>query len=372
MRYLNRILFALTIPAILFLGSCGDDDGANIDNFDRKAMLENISQNIILPAFANFETETTDLKDAITTLANDVNAANLDNAQQAWLNAALSWSYAEMFMMGPIDQMVVAYSIQNWPASPANIEEGINTTETINEAYIESIGSSKKGLPAIEYLLFDFDNGDQVILDQLLDSENRRAYLEALAQNLNTIATNLYQGWKPDGGNYISTFTSSTGKDAASSANVLANEFLMLIEDVRRSKIGVPLGKSSMGTILPEMVEARFSGESLKLMLRNLDAIEDVFLGTGTNGDQLGYYDYLNALNAEYQGMPLADVIADQMSTFRAAINGINDPLKTAVLNQTEAVEQAFTEGQKLVVLTKTDMISRLGLSVTYVDNDGD
>lgn len=370
-KVFNRIFVPIAFLTVLLISSCSNDD-ENVDNFDREAMLQNIAQNIILPAFADFESETADLESSINNLVNDVNATNLDNAQQAWLNAATSWNYAEIFMMGPVDQLVLAASIQNWPTSTAGIEESINTTEPINETYISNLGSTRKGLPAIEYLLFDFNNGDQVIIDQLASSANRRAYLQALSARLNTIAALVNEGWKADGGNYVSTFTSSTGKDAASSTNVLANEFLMLIEKVKNRKLGIPLGKSSLGTQIPENVEARFSGESLKLMSKNLEVIEDVFLGTGTNGDLLGYADYLNALNAEYQNQPLADVIASQITTLRQELNDITDPLKTALQTQTQQVEEAYTEAQKLVVLTKTDMMSRLGLSVTYVDNDGD
>lgn len=370
MKYLNRILFFFIVATVLFTSACSDDEAGNVDNFDRESMLENIGQNIILPAFEDFETETADLETAVSTLINDVTATNLDAAQQAWLDATLSWKYAEMFMMGPVDQMVLSSSIQNWPTSTAGIEEAIDTTEPINAAYVEGIGSTKKGLPAIEYLLFDFNNGDQAILDLLNNSANRRDYLTALTRRLHTIAAEVNQGWKPDGGNYIATFTGSTRKEG--STNILANEFLMLIERVKNEKLGIPLGKKSMGTQLPENVEARFSGESIKLMLRNIDAIEDVFTGDVNTDQQPGYADYLDALNADYQGELLSTVIQNQLNTLRAEINDINDPLKIALQSQTQEVEEAYTEAQRLVVFTKTDMMSNLGLLVTFDDNDGD
>ena len=367
-----RPLLFLFLLALLLTASCSDDEPGNRDNFDRESMIENLGYNIILPAYENFETETAALEAAVSSLSNEVNATNLDKAQQAWLDAAQAWSNAEMYMMGPIFQMAISASIQNWPTSTAGIEEAIDTNEEITNAYIENLSSSRKGLPAIEYLLFDFTNGDQAILDQLSTSANRRAYLEALTENLNAIAESLNQAWQPDGGNYISTFTSATGKDVASSANVLANDFLILIEKIKNLKLGTPLGKKSMGTPLPENVEARFSGESLKLIHANLNAIEDVFLGTGVEGDQLGYADYLNELNATYNGELLAEVIQSQIATLRSELQDINDPLKLAIDNQTQQVEEAYTAAQRLVVLTKTDMMSQLGLTVDYVDNDGD
>lgn len=371
---ISLLIASIVIPA--FLSSCNNDDLSNEDNFDRGEMLENIGNNIILPAFDQFESATSQLQSTITTLTGEVNQANLDVVQDAWLNTIVTWKYAEMFMFGPVDQMVAAPGIDNWRAdnvtNTLGIEEAIDTNQEINASYIEGIGATRKGLPAIEYLLFNFEEGDQAILDQLNASENRRAYLSALSERVNQIATAVNEAWKPGGGNYIETFTGSTGKSAASSVNVLANEFLMLIERVKNHKLGIPLGKRSMGTLLPENVEARFSAESLVLMQRNIDAIEDVFLGTGASGDQQGYADYLNALNAEYNGQPLADVIANQIEDLRASVSAINDPLKTALEIQNAQVEEAYNAAQRLVVFTKTDMMSNLGLLVTYTDNDGD
>ena len=369
--HLVRIFFSVfSLGAILLLVSCNNDEEGNQDNFNRQALLENVGNNIILPAFADFSEKALALKAASDTLANEVTLENIAAVQDAWLAAKLSWKYAEMFEFGPVDQLIAAPLIDNWPTNTVGIEEALDTTATINAEYIETLGSTRKGLPAMEYLLFE--GGDQVALDRFINDQRRLQYLAALADRINTLAAQLFHEWDPAGGNYLSTFTSSTDKSAGSSINVLANNFLMLVEEVKNKKLGIPLGKSSMGTLLPENVEARFSRTSLVLIERNLDAIEDVFTGTGVNGDLEGYADYLDALGAQYQGQPLSEVINLQIADAREKVQAVTVPLKEAVQTQTAQVDEAYVNFQRLVVLTKTDMMSNLGLLVTYTDNDGD
>ena len=55
---------------------------------------------------------------------------------------------------------------------------------TIDDAFIESIGSSSIGLGALEYLLFDPEGGNDALLAHYTTAENadrRRVYLLAVA-----------------------------------------------------------------------------------------------------------------------------------------------------------------------------------------------
>ena len=57
---MKNILFAITI--LLFI-SCGEDDpvASNTDSFDRAAMLTNWADNIIIPAYTDYETKLSSL-----------------------------------------------------------------------------------------------------------------------------------------------------------------------------------------------------------------------------------------------------------------------------------------------------------------------
>ncbi len=354
----------------LYLAGCSEDDPSERISFDRETMLANMTGDVILPAFDQFASRAGDLEAAVEALRNEPGAASLSEAQAAWLEAAKSYKRAEMFMMGPMDQQNAAAMLNNWPTNVTGIEEELEGTEPVDETYFQQLGSTRKGFPALEYLLFDWKNGNSAVLEKLQSSSRRLDYARAAASDIARIASSLETAWAPEGGNHAAVFKAATGTDAAGSVNVLANEMVKLTEVVKNLKLGVPLGKKSMGVLLPENVEARFSANSIALALENLAAIEAVYSGNGQAFES--YHANLEAVNATYNGQPLGDVILSEISTLRQELQAIDGPLQTAVEDQYDQVEKAYNSAQRLVVLLKTDMISSLGLLITFTDNDGD
>ncbi len=375
-RFTSKVLnyFSSITVILLIIGivGCSDDESEPTVEFDRATLLNNIGNNIILPSFDDFQQQTEALNATVSVLAQEVNQQNLDAAQTAWLSAASAWKKTEMFDLGPIDQLNVKFDIQNYPVNVIGVEDEIETNETFTQDYVEALATNRKGVSTIEYLLFDLDNGDAAVLNLLTTDTKRLAYLSAIAENLASVAGTVNEGWQATGGNYLATFLGSTGTSAASSVNVLANEMIMLIEEIKNEKIGVPLGKKSMGVLLPDNVEARFSGLSRDLILANLISIEQVFKGQGTNGDMLGYADYLDAVNAEFEGEALSSVILTEINTLRAHLTNIDGPIQEAIESDVADVEAAYVSSQRIVRLVKTDMINALALTVTFTDNDGD
>ncbi|MDQ3534753.1 MAG: peptidase M75, Imelysin, partial [Bacteroidota bacterium] len=158
-----------------------------------------------------------------------------------------------------------------------------------------------------------------------------------------------------------------------SSFGELVNELNFDYEVIKNPKVGIPLGKKSLGQKLPESVEAYYSGISKDLALLNVKAIEDIYSGrskAGTEGK--GLDDYLNQLNAQYNGGFLSAAINSQFDIVKSKIQVIPDPLSDAIINHQNIVEEAYSEIQKMVVLLKTDMPSAMGVLITYQDNDGD
>lgn len=367
---MKRLFTFAFLLSILFSAGCSDDDPDRQISFDREAMLENMTNDIILPAFGGFSDRAVSLANAVATLRDTPSGENLQAAQSAWLDAARAYKRAEMFMMGPMDQQSAAAMLNNWPANTAGIDEELEASTPVDSEYIQQLGSTRKGFPAAEYLLFDRTSGNEAILNQLSDSERRRNYLAALGADIARIAESIENGWAPEAGNYAATFRAATGTDAASSMNVLANEMVKLTEVVKNLKLGVPLGKKSMGVLLPENVEARFSGHSIELILENLAAIEAVYSGNNQAFDS--YHSNLEVVGAMRGDQPLGNVILSEISTLRSELQAIDGPLQEAVESDFDQAEAAYNSAQRLVVLLKTDMISSLGLLITFTDNDGD
>jgi predicted lipoprotein len=317
---------------------------------------------LIIPAYNDFEDETTSLQQTIETFTSQPTEDKLVLAQNAWKAAKLSWKKAEAFNFGPIDQLAIETSIDLWPTTANGIEEAIQNYDG-SATYLESIGSNRKGLPAVEYLLFHADNAQ--VINEFAD-QHRKDYLELLTQALAENAATLVGEWE---NGYKNTFIRNTANNANASTTLLSNEMIFLLETVKNYKVATPLGLRTLSDPLPDQVESLYAGISLDLIEENLNVIESIF--TGKDGQ--GFDDYLDALNIDDgEGHSLSTTIRQQIEKSRQSLDVIKDPLQEAVLNQKEEVEQLFIDLQELTVLMKNDMMSRLGLLVIFSDNDGD
>ncbi|UOE46248.1 imelysin family protein [Mucilaginibacter sp. SMC90] len=376
MRKITLGALLLFATGLILVQSCsksgaGNNGGDKSDNtFDRKALLTNMSANIILPAYTSFQASASALNDAVIAFNSSPDAAKLTAAQNAFTAAYKQWQSTSEFDFGPANQINFRVSVNTYPADLSQISANINSG-AYNPGLLANLAA--KGLPAIDYLLFGAGADNAAILTQYTtDSHaaNRKTYLAALALEIKTSATTVLSSWN---GAYKSTFLSADGTDVGSSLGQLVNQLVYDYEIIKNYEIGVPAGVQSMGTVFPQKVQAYYSKTSLQLTLLHIQAMQNLYLGKSAAGDGLGLDDYLAKINAKYSdGKPLNDVIKAQFAAAIAKLQVLTDPLADNIRNNPTAVTAAYTELQKLTVLLKTDMTSSLGILITFGDNDGD
>lgn len=361
------ILSILSLVFLLLL-SCETKDSDGKGTFEREILLENIAANLIIPSYQQFSESSQELLQATNNFTQTPNEENLLILQTAWKQASEDWNKCETYnYFGPVVDSSFVTRLNNFPTDPSSIESKISSTDDLSSSYLESQSSKVKGLPAIEYLIFSPDGNAAVVSS--FQSERRTAYLTALSENLNEKATSLNSSWAA----YESKFLSSTGSDAGGSTNLLVNSMIQAVEQIKNIKIGEPFGKKSTGGIKPDKVEALYSSHSLALIKADLTAIEKTFLGKKDTTDGIGFDDYLDHVNAKWQdNQLLSERIKQQFANINTAIDEITVPLDQAVSTQPDQVEKVYNALTSLISLLKGEMVSKLGLSVTYSDNDGD
>lgn len=358
----------VTMVVGLLLSGCGLTSQPVI--FNRKAMLDNIGNNIIVPCHQDFVAKTALLEQVVKRFGDAPTEANLQAVQQQWLITAEQWKGCQLFKLG--DMMLIHNQIHKWPTNTKFINKFIVEQDVIDEAFVESSGSTSKGLPAIEYLIFNPKLNNAAILS-LFTTETtgpkRMDYLLALAENLNTKARDLLNFWSPEGENYVETFINADmeGGELNGSINRLANQMVARLETAANSQLNRPL-KGSYGTPQPQAAEAWRSQTSVELLTKNIEAFQETFSGAGGTG----FDDYLDFLEAQYNNKPLSDQINSQAETALAALKAIDQPLHIAVVNNPAPVQLAYDEVKKLLVLIKVDMANTMGVIITFNDNDGD
>ncbi|MEQ8523673.1 imelysin family protein [Gracilimonas sp.] len=341
---------------------CGLINACSGNNFDRQSLLNNAADNLIIPAYQDFSQTTSTLHSAVVSFNENPNEETLKSLQLAWEEAIKSWKRAEVYNFGPVEEMILVTSIDRWPTSEAGIETAIKEYDESDD-YLVRMGSNRKGLPAIEYLLFHDE--PEIVLNEFQD-ENRKAYLELLSESLVENSELVLDEWESS---YRQEFVKATGNRPNSGITLLANEMGYLLEMIRMDKLEVPFGKQTNGVPRLQMLESEYAEISKELITENLRAAQNAFNGS----DSTGFDDYLDALNIKDEGeVLLSEAISTEYLHALSIINGMNGSLREAIQNDKESVQQLIDSIQKLYIYTEVDMMSQLSLLDTFSDNDGD
>ncbi len=348
----------------------GSDSAPNNGAFDRKAMLQNIGQNVILPKYAAFNEKAQELKTATNTFSNEVTTENLQATREALKATYKAWQKVKPYNFGPAQRTALRMNMNTFPVDTAALEKRIDNKNFEWGPY----DNDTKGLPALDYMLYKQES-KKAVVDQYQSgngSSPRKQYLKAVVSDITSQAQKVHRQWQPSKGDHLTKFTNSTGNSKGSSLGLLVNQLNFDFETIKDEKLGIPAGKKSMGNTFPKKVEGYYSGMSVPLMKANLQSIENTFLGMYNNTNGLGLDDHLDAVNAKWKNKKLSKVIKGQFDKIDQHINSIPRPLPKAVRKGNQKLDKGFQAVKRQVVFLKTDMPSALGVRITYQDNDGD
>lgn len=370
---MKLLLSIFTISLVLV--SCKPDPVVvdPVDDYDRSALLRNLANNYIVEAYTDLYTRCIALEDKFLVFKTTVNQTNLDELQLAWKEALMVWQSVGMleFSHGNTNQQRAHFNI--FPTDTAMINSNI-----LNGWVIDAASNlPAQGFQAIDYLIHGVGSNDTEVLAKYTSdvlASSRMIYLEQIIESIVSHSGVIMAAWSDS---TVDFANNNADNSVGSSMGLLTNAYIQHFEGyVRKGKIGLPAGvfNGFTQTPMPDHVEALYYGQSLDFAIESVSKYKDVFLGIGySNGTEgAGFDDYLNYVNAELNGQPLADVISNQFDVCLTSLNGLSDPLSNEVVANQTAVINTYNELQKLVGYLKTDMVSALGIQITYADTDGD
>ncbi len=339
--------------------------------FDKPAMLTNYADNLIIPNFQSFKSSIDSLVISFNAFTQNKNVTTLTSLRQKYIVASAKFQHVSTFEFGPSESEIVRSNFNTYPTNTVTINSNINSG-SYNLGTVSNLDA--KGFPALDYLFFGKNETDASLI-ALFDTDpkatNRIAYVNACLNELQTKTNAIVNGWN---NSYRGAFIGSTGSQIGSSLGLLVNQLDFEIDLLKNAKLGIPLGKKSLGVTLPEKCEAFYANNiSVKLAKECLANIEDVYLGRSASGvDGKGLDDLLEDLEAKHGAESLNTAIKNQFAIAKSSLNLVAEPLSGSVNNATSTVDAAYLEMVKLLVLLKTDTPSALGIVITYQDGDGD
>ena len=373
---INNRFYSL-IFSFIFLFSCSEDNStpASSDNYDRKELLSNLVNNIIIPAHQNFNNELQLFESTVNSFNDDRSISNLEMIQDQFIVAYRAWQYIEMFNIGYAEEIYYASKMNIYPANTTRILENINSDNVDLDG--NSNQFSAQGFPAIDYLLFGVAENNIQILDiYSIDNNSTFTYLNLLVSKMIENTDAVIDYWETNREDFIN----STGNTSSSSLNMLANDFVYYYEKgLRANKIGIPAGVWS-GEI-PQNVEAYYKSDISKILaIEGLQACINFFKGIHFGESQIngeGLYDYLAYLDdTNYSDssmfIGLQDDILDSFDNSMIKLEQLNNNFALQIETDNIKMLEAYDSIQQGVVRLKTNMLSILGISVDYYDADGD
>lgn len=356
----RRVLLCPLLVLALSLGSaCKDKEAEDSGEALRVAFLQTLANDVSLPAYAESRARAQGLSTALHALVDEVSAPNLRAAQQAWREARVAWKETEAFNLGPAVDLRTSVTVDQWPVEQAHLETELAGTAALTEAYVASLGANRKGFHALEYLLFvpAAEAEALALLSEGAGAERRKAFLLALAAQVEHPLQELETRWSEGYAQSLST-PGEAYPSLKAAVDAYVNEAVFVSELIVSKKLGKPLGLSSGGEAQPALEESGWSDHSVADMAANLRSLRHVYEG-------------LSPLVAK--AAPDTDASVQQLlANAQARVNDIPLPYRTALVEQRAAVETAYAATNQLKRILATEVVSALGVTLKFNDNDGD
>ncbi len=360
-----------TLLLVSVAGACAP---VALSDGERRVALRQTTEQVILPTYAELAQRSRELSSLLEELESAPAQADLDTIRQAYLDTRPALEQAEAFAFGPAAEQRATVALDQTPIDTAKVEAELASDAELSVAHLRALGANKRGLHAIEYLLFPADDEElsaALLADDTI-GQRRRQFASGAASIVADKADQLYQAWAPEFGNYAGRFSQPGAPDSVQSnvqagLDTLLNQAVVLSEVVANVKLGKPLGLDTGGKVDVTAQESERAGASLTDIRANLHGIRNVYLGTRDGSSATSLSSLVHAKS------PSADADARAaLAEVEAALASIPEPLTLALREAPETVTDAYEATKALKRVLATEVLGTLGASLKFSDNDGD
>lgn len=352
-----RIYIGIKLCCGLLLLSCKEKEKeAEQETFKKAELMTQLADNWIIPNQKNLQSKVADLQMKWNDFLSSESLIDFDHVKLAWKNAYLAFQKIKMIDVGPANSVGLMLNLGTFPTDTNQIKLNINSgSYDLNSG----VNYASIGFPALDYLLYRTEAFSLIQITSVKD------YVSACISKMKYEVDGLVSDWTA----YRGTFMNGTGTSSTDPFAILVNAFCKDFEQIKTAKIGIPIGKQSLGILRPEYIEARYSGISTELIIENMKALKAVFMGQGIDGSNgKGFDDYLTTLEKS----SLSSTIQTRFDELIARPQIWSSSFENMMNSNFLTVDDYYNYIAQSVVYLKTDMSSAFGILITYQDNDGD
>jgi predicted lipoprotein len=332
----------------------------------KQALFRQLTEHVMLPLAHDFASAANRL---VATTRTACTVEGLPQMQAAWRQIHSAWQPLEVVQLGPAVELRTQRQINAWPFRPRLLKPLMASEGPVDQARVDSLGVSGKGLPALEYLLFPAKEAGEASTEF---ATPQCGLIQALAVQVAAEADALALAWsEPDGGfarqlieagQHPEQGVFSTPDQALSD---MVNLMIAGLDAVKTRKLVKALEKSA-DTAALERIESWRSQTSLHHIRDNLRGLELGFFGAGP--EKIGLDDYVIGLERPN----LVRLMRKELDEAMQALAAIELPLQRAVLEETQKVAALAKAIEQLQRRLESDIADALKVDLGFNTSDGD
>ena len=373
--------------------------GELADQDSKRQVLWTLATKAVCPKVRDFRYGLTLLRLSAQKLCLGQPSLRIERALELnWYETIAAYQYLVANPMGPLQMKGpngtgLDMEIYSWPAhNRFALNAELIKASRQGDAYVMNLAPSRKGLTAVEKLVFNKDSvlpaglggrlrPDEEAFNALPKEDRQRArclVLNRMLEDTSRHAETLYAEWDASQKQYPRQMLQ---KLSGASAPMVLNEVsegLFYLEKVKDFKLGLPLGLNArcLKERCPEEVELALSGAGVEALRANFEALRTAMIGTNGLGflslvREVGRPDVATTMESMINGMELAmkdveaagDLTAQVMSADKAQCSDVNSPTPLCRL---------FWHYKNFSVIFRTDFATALNINPPRNETDND
>ena len=355
-RRLAALLLVLAFGFAAMQTACSND-------VTRRDVAASLTELVIAPRYQAAADYARALDVRIQTLVDEPSADNLRRARSAWRDARSASSRVQAYTFGPVMDRRIPSLVDWWPIDEGKIQVALARSTISAEDVRETFAADQGGFSALEHLLFADDDS---LLGRLESGDQANGqYLTALSSVIVDALQQASDDWSGDYGEQFS----GSGDRAIAEALAIADLVRVPVfptETIGDMQLGVALGITKPDAD-PDVIPEGSAHHALSDLEQSIRGIQDIYLG---DADGLGLSNLVAQLSEETdQGM--REALTQAIDAIESlAVH--NQPLRQLVQSDPDAVAEVREAIKAMQVVLNTEVVSLLGVSIGFSDNDGD
>lgn len=327
-----------------------------------------LAENHVRPRYVRLAAAAREFEAAAGPLCARPGAGTFAGAEAAFHGLMDAWMAAEHLRFGPAELFMRIHRFHFWPEARGKVDKAVARLledKAVSPARVGRGSVAGQGLMAAEALLL----GPESPKTRPGGSAEGCRLLQAVAGNMRDMAEGMDRDWWTGERPFMALFAGPGPENPYfESHGEAALAFLKSLHDglqrVVDLKVAPVIGKGA-GKVRAHLAESRLSGRSLRNIVVNLEALQDLYAGGGGPG--------IAALIPK-SGHKLKRLLHKGFRATVATAKSINGPLESAAAEpaQRKKVEKLRIQVQALRQIVRDRLAKALGLPIGFNALDGD